>query len=80
MAMPWHCQLACSLARWRRQRRRRHRQQCLGIASLLACLLACSHDGGGDGADNNALTLPAHLLAFMTVAVAAAQMTMPWHC
>ena len=41
MTMPWHCQLACSLARWRRRGRRRRRRQCLGIASLLACSLAC---------------------------------------
>jgi hypothetical protein len=59
--MPWHRQLARSLARLlaRRQRRWR-RQQCLGIASSLACL----HDGGGGGgADNDALASLASSLA-----------------
>ncbi len=59
--MPWHCQLARSLARLLARRRRRwRRQQCLGIASSLARL----HDGGGGGgADNDALALLASLLA-----------------
>jgi hypothetical protein len=59
--MPWHCQLACLLARLLAQQRRQwRRQQCLGIVSSPACL----HDGGGGGgADNDALALLASLLA-----------------
>jgi hypothetical protein len=84
--MPWHHQLAQSLAlgRWRRQRQQRWwqcRRQCHGIASSLAC----SRGDGGSSGDDGVTALPAVcllscLLACATVAVAeAVQTTMPRH-
>jgi hypothetical protein len=84
--MPWHRQLAQSIAlgrrRWQRQRGRwQRRRQRRGMASSLAC----SRGGGGSSKDDSAMALPAVCLiscslACATVAVAeAVQTTMPWH-
>ncbi len=65
--MPWHHQLDC----------------CLGITSLLACLLARATAAAAVAAVH--MMMPWHhqlccSLACVTAAAAAVQTTMPWHC